>query len=175
MIGVFVVSLLVMAAVGLASAVTYDWTIVYAHDGAANEAVAEEIQELMEDLLPETGKNRRVDVKVIEFARDGSLMESYGENRLYSHLADQNVMIFVLDEDNLDAFKKLGYFDDAVAMSSMAGLYCATNDSPVDRLSCEDPQYADYSQEFLDEVYLEYVEEHEEFMAAAREVLAKVS
>lgn len=174
-IGVFVLSLLVMAAVGLASAVKYDWTVVYAHDGAADSARAEEIQTLMEGLLPETGKNRRVDVEVIELARDGGVMESYGENRLYSHLNDQNTMIFIMDAANYDTFSALGYFEDAAAISAMPGLYCATNDAPVQPLDASDEQYADYSQEFLDDVYLEYVAEHESLLAAAREALGKIS
>ena len=174
-VGVFVLSLLIMAAVGLASAVTYDWTVVYAHDGTADGAVVEKIQEMMEDMLPETGKNRRVDVKVVELtdSEDG-VMETYGEQRLYSHLNDQNVMIFVMDKENLDTFAALGYFEDAVAMKELPGLYCATNDAPVERLSCEDPRYSDYSQEFLDEVYLEYVDEHNQFMASAKDVINKV-
>lgn len=174
-VGVFVLALLIMSAVGLASAVNYDWTVVYAHEGPADSARAEAIQELMEELLPETGKNRRVDVEVIELANDGGVMASYGENRLYSHINDSDIMLLVLDEENYTDFAKLGFFDEAAAMKDMPGLYCVVNDSPVERLSCEDPQYADYSQEFLDEVYLEMVAEHEGYMAAVRDVLAKVS
>ena len=101
-------------------------------------------------------------------------MEEYGENRLYSHLNDQYALLFVLDEANYAAFRALGYFEDAVAMADMPGLYCATNDAPVARLYSTDEQYADYSQEFLDDVYLEYVAEHEELLSQAREVLGKV-
>lgn len=175
LVGIFVVSLLVMSAVGIASAVTYDWTVVYAHEGPADAERAGEIQKLMEDLLPETGKNRRVDVEVIELANDGGVMADYGEQRLYSHLNDQDIMLFVLDEENYRGFEKLGFFDEAAAMVDMPGLFCAVHDSPVDKLSSEDPRYSDYSQEFLDEVYLEYVAEHEGYLEAVREVLRKVS
>ncbi|MDD6188276.1 MAG: hypothetical protein PUB32_01700 [Clostridiales bacterium] len=174
-IGVFLLSLLIMAAVGLVTSVSYDWTVVYAHNGAADSARAEEIRELMESLLPETGKNRRVDVEVVELSRDGGVMESYGENLLYSHLNDQNTMIYILDEENYHIFSELGYFADAVAVSAMPGLYCTTNDSPVKPLDAESPEYADYSQEFLDDVYLEYVAEHEELLAKAREALSHIN
>ena len=174
-IGVFLLSLLIMAAVGLVTSVSYDWTVVYAHNGAADSARAEEIRELMESLLPETGKNRRVDVEVVELSRDGGVMENYGENLLYSHLNDQNTMIYILDEKNYHIFSELGYFADAVAISAMPGLYCTTNDSPVKPLDAESPEYADYSQEFLDDVYLEYVAEHEELLAKAREALSHIN
>lgn len=174
-IGVFLLSLLIMAAVGLASAVSYDWTVVYAHNGAADSAQVEEIRELMESLLPETGKNRRVDVDVVELNRDGGVMEGYGENRLYNYLNDQNTMIYFLDEENYHLFSELGYFEDAVAVSAMPGLYCTTNDSPVKPLDANSSEYADYSQEFLDDVYLEYVAEHEELLSKAREALSKIS
>ncbi len=173
-IGVFVLALLIMAAVGLASSVTYDWTVVYAHNGPVDAEGAAQIQEIMRDVLPETGKNRRVDVKVIELNREGGMMEEYGEHRMYSHLDDSNTLLYVLDEENYQRFATLGYFEASVSMSAMDGLYCAVNDAPVQKLDPTDPQYADFSQEFLDDVYLEYVEEHEGFLASAREVLAKV-
>ena len=174
-VGVFALSLLIMAAVGVASKVNYDWTVVYVHDDIANEENVKVIEKMMEDLLPETGENRRVDVKVVEMADTSEgRMAAYGEQRLYSHLNDQNVMLFVMDKVHYDTFAALGYFEDAVEMKELPGLYCATNDSPVERLSCEDPRYCDYPQDFLDEVYLEYVEEHEGFMAAAKAVIAAV-
>ncbi len=174
-VGVFALSLLIMAAVGVASKVNYDWTVVYVHDDIANEENVKAIEKMMEDLLPETGENRRVDVKVVEMADTSEgRMAAYGEQRLYSHLNDQNVMLFVMDKVHYDTFAALGYFEDAVEMKELPGLYCATNDSPVERLSCEDPRYCDYPQDFLDEVYLEYVEEHEGFMAAAKAVIAAV-
>ena len=174
-VGVFALTLLIMVAVGVASKVEYDWTVVYAHSGAADSAAVKDIENIMEDLLPETGDNRRVAVKVIEMADNSEgVMEAYGEQRLYSHLNDQDIMLFIMDKGQLDTFAPLGYFEDAVAMKDMPGLYCATNDSPVERLSCEDPRYCDFPQDFLDEVYMEYVVEHEEFMAAAKAALTQL-
>ena len=174
-VGVFAITLLIMVVVGVASKIEYDWTVIYAHSGAADEASVKDIEGIMKDILPETGDNRRVSVKVIEMAdtSDG-VMAAYGEQRLYSHLNDQNIMLFILDKGQLDTFTTLGYFEDAVEMKAMPGLYCATNDSPVEYLSCEDPRYCDFPQDFLDEVYLEYVAEHEEFMAAAKAALTQL-
>lgn len=174
-VGVFALTLLIMTAVGLASKVEHDWTVVYAHSSAADNETAKKLENIMEELLPETGDNRRVAVKVIEMADNSEgVMTAYGEQRLYSHLNDQNIMLFVMDKGQLDTFSALGYFEDAVEMKALPGLYCATNDSPVERLSCEDPRYCDFPQDFLDEIYMEYVVEHEEFMAAAKEALAQL-
>lgn len=174
-IGVFIFSLLIMAAAGIISSVNYDWTVVYAHCGGENSEKVKEIQELLETHLPETGNNRRIDVKVIELSEDDSILEHYGEERMYGHLNNQDIMLFVLDFSVYSAFAKLGYFEDAVLSPSLGGLYCASNDAPVAHLSSEDEQYEDYSQEFLDEVYLEYVEEHEAYLTAVRQVIAQLA
>ena len=172
---VFGISILIMILVGLATRSSYDWTVVYAHYGAEDGESCDRLAALLEDALPETGKNRSIDVKVIDLACGEDAMSAYGERLLYSYLHDQNSMVFILDDGFRKCFSSLGYFPDAAELSAMPGFYSATNDSPVLPLSAEDEQYSDYSQDFLDDVYDEYVAEHAGLLAKARSVLKELS
>lgn len=171
---VFAVTILALTLIGMARNVASDWTVVYAHCGATDAARVEEMRELLEGVLPETGENRRVDVDVIDLPRPEDEANKYGERRIYGLLNDQDRIIFVLDEAHYQQYSALGYFEEAAPITSMPGLYYAINDAPVKTLSAKDEKYAEYSQEFLDEVYLEFVAEHERFLSQAREALAAI-
>ena len=167
-LGVFGVTVLILALVGLASKVEYDWKVVYAHYGEAQPETCRELQGLLQKELPETGKNRRVDVEIVELAYGEGDPAQDGEYRLFGYLQDQDCQFFVMDEGFYKAFSALGYFEDGKALAALPGLYAATHDAPVKVLRADDPNYSDYSQEFLDEVNVEFAQEHEELMAAAR-------
>lgn len=172
---VFGVTLLILILIGLVADTSYDWTVIYSHSGGSDSARCDEIKSSLEALLPETGDNRRVDVRVVELSEGGEALSEYGEKRIYSYLNDPNCVLYILDGETLSEFNALGYFENATPLFAMPGLYGATNDSPVQPLSTADERYADYSQSFLDEVYLELVEEHEGFIAAAKEAISALS
>jgi len=171
---VFAVTILVFSLIGMTRNVASDWTVVYAHCGETDSAQVEELKELLESVLPETGENRRVDVDVMTLPLPEGGQNKYGALHLYGALNDQDKIIFVLDEAHYQQYTSLGYFEDGAPIASMPGLYCATNDAPVKTLSALDEKYAEYSQEFLDEVYLEFVAEHERFLSQAKEALAVI-
>lgn len=184
-LAVFGVTVLILALVGLAGQVEYDWRVVYAHYGQEDPAACKELKGLLEGVLPETGKNRRVDVELVDLAYGGpapgtgsgesaDLMAENGEYRLYAFLEDQNCYLYILDADTFKRFSGLGYFSDGRPLGSLPRYYAATNDAQVKLLSASDPAYSDYSQDFLDDVNAEYAQEHEELLAIARETVGKL-
>ncbi len=173
-LAVFGLTLLILALVGAASHVEYDWKVVYAHYGQEQPDTCRELQSLLQKELPETGKNRRVDVEILDLAYGEGDPAEDGEYRLFGYMRDQDCQIFLMDEAFYTAFSALGYFKDGRVLAAYPGLYAATNDAPVKVLRADDPNYSDYSQEFLDEVNVEFAQEHEELMAAARSALDKL-
>jgi hypothetical protein len=101
-------------------------------------------------------------------------MAQNGEYRLYGYLRDQDCILFILDGDFYELFSALGYFEDGKPLAALPSIYAATNDAPVKVLRADDPNYSDYSQEFLDEVNVEFAQEHEELLTAARAAMDRL-
>ncbi len=166
---VFAAALVLMFFFGAATEVKYDWTVVYVNSGSADAERSENLVKLLEEVLPETGKNHRVDVELVETAGDEA-----GEP-VYGYLENQDCVIFLLDGEAKEKYSSLGFFEDALPVSGAEGLYAAVHDAPVKPLSAEDPQYSNYSQKFLDAVNRENLEEHEKLLGLAETAISELS
>lgn len=168
MAAVFAAALIIMFLVGAVSEVKYDWKVVYL-SSAADSARDKELVRLLEDALPETGRNHRVDVELLHASDTGA-----GEP-VYGYLENEECVIFLLDEAAKEKYTKLGFFEGAVPVAGREGLYAAMHDAPVKPLSAEDPQYSSYSQKFLDAVNRENLEEHDKLIGLAQTAISELS
>lgn len=166
---VFAAALVVMFIAGAVSEVKYDWRVVYLSSETPDPAREKALVRLLEDTLPETGRNHRVDVELVNSA-DGDAGEP-----AYGYLENQDCIVFLLDEAAKEKYAKLGFFEDAAPVNGEAGLYAALHDSPVKMLSAEDPQYSSYSQQFLDAVNRENIEEHDRLISLAETAISELS
>ncbi len=166
---VFAAALVVMFIVGAVSEVKYDWRVVYLSSEAPDPAREKALIRLLEDKLPETGRNHRVDVELVNSAAGDVGEPAYG------YLENQDCIIFLLDDAVKEKYSQLGFFEDAMPVKGETGLYAALHDSPVKMLSAEDPQYSSYSQQFLDAVNRENLEEHDKLMGLAEKAASELS
>lgn len=168
--GVFVLALLVMSIVSFASRVEYDWSVVYAHRGAADPDTAEAIGELIERYAPDLTENGKVQVQVLEVCDT----EGPGREDLYAYLTDPETFLYVLDAAQLERYQSLGYFEE-YAPCPEPGLTAAVHDTPITLYVMEDFVGYDYTQEQIDEANVYRQEQHEKAAAMARELLGSLT
>ena len=171
MAGLFALSLVVCFVVAALTRVHYDWTVVYAHTGAAQPETVASLEEMLSARLPETSGNSRLDVQISEVLLEEDPQALRDERGLYYAADDADIYLVLLDADSYALYhEQLGFFQSPV-YDEQTGLYLLLNDRAPTLHTHEEELYEKFTEEELQEVNDEIVDAHNARVSDIRTLL----
>ncbi len=169
LLGVFVFTLLILAAISALTTANYDRSVVFAHTGQKDAELVRKVGDYITQELSDysDGEIRKVAVYEIPGAEIEAAQN--GQKNFYTALTDSDYILMLVDQEIFELYSGLGYFEQlpdspqgekSVLIESL-GLYAVVNNGPIDKISLDELSDDSITQEDVDEVNAELQSEHD--------------